>query len=316
MIALPIWAQDEHKEDHTMAGNMPDMKMVDMNPAGMFLMNLSSGTAANPASWPMPMLMTHFGSWNAMFMAQAFLVETMQSGPRGADKIYSANWFMASAQHRVGAQGSFQTEVMLSLEPATVTNRRYPLLFQTGETAYGRPLVDAQHPHDFIMSLGFHYAHELAPDTILDVYFAPVGDPALGPVAFPHRASAFELPQATLSHHWQDSTHIANEVVTLGLSYKKIKLEASGFYGSEPNENRWNIDSGPINSWSTRLWFFPSKNWASQVSFGRIARPEALESGDQVRSTASLHYTKPWGTIAGLPVSSGAVTTARRRGAM
>jgi len=295
MIALPIWAQDEHKEDHTMAGNMPDMKMVDMNPAGMFLMNLSSGTAANPASWPMPMLMTHFGSWNAMFMAQAFLVETMQSGPRGADKIYSANWFMASAQHRVGAQGSFQTEVMLSLEPATVTNRRDPLLFQTGETAYGRPLVDAQHPHDFIMSLGFHYAHELAPDTILDVYFAPVGDPALGPVAFPHRASAFELPQATLSHHWQDSTHIANEVVTLGLSYKKIKLEASGFYGSEPNENRWNIDSGPINSWSTRLWFFPSKNWASQVSFGRIARPEALESADQVRSTASLHYTKPMG---------------------
>ncbi len=202
---------------------------------------------------------------------------------------------MASATHRVGAQGSFQTEVMLSLEPVTITNRRYPLLFQTGETAYGRPLVDAQHPHDFIMSLGFHYAHELAPDTILDVYFAPVGDPALGPVAFPHRASAFELPQATLSHHWQDSTHIANEVVTLGLSYKKIKLEASGFYGSEPNENRWNIDSGPINSWSTRLWFFPSKNWASQVSFGRIARPEALESGDQVRSTASLHYTKPMG---------------------
>jgi len=127
--------------------------------------------------------------------------------------------------------------------------------------------------------LGFHYAHQLGPDTTVDAYFAPVGDPALGPVAFPHRASAFELPQATLSHHWQDSTHIANEVVTLGLSHKKIKLEASGFYGSEPNENRWNIDSGPINSWSARLWFFPSKNWASQVSFGRIARPEALESG-------------------------------------
>jgi len=145
------------------------------------------------------------------------------------------------------------------------------------------------------MSLGFHYAHQLAPDTILEAYFAPVGDPALGPVAFPHRASAFELPQATLSHHWQDSTHIANEVVTLGLSHKKFKLEASGFYGSEPNENRWNIDSGPINSWSARLWVFPSKNWASQVSFGRIARPEALESGDQVRSTASLHYTKPIG---------------------
>ena len=90
MISLPIWAQDEHKEDHNMARNIPNMKMVDMNPAGMFLMNLSSGTAANPASWPMPMLMKHFGSWNTMFMAQAFLVQTTQSGPRGGDKLYSA----------------------------------------------------------------------------------------------------------------------------------------------------------------------------------------------------------------------------------
>src|SRR6266702_8531682 len=111
-IALPICAQDEHREDHNMAGNIPNTKMVDMNPAGMFLMNLSSGTSANPASWPMPMLMTNFGSWNTMFMAQAFLVQTTQSGPRGGDKLYSANWFMASTQHRVGERGSFQTEVM------------------------------------------------------------------------------------------------------------------------------------------------------------------------------------------------------------
>src|SRR5262249_22107561 len=154
----------------------------------------------------------------------------------------------------------------LSLEPATVTDRRYPLLFQTGETAFGKPLVDEQHPHDFIMSLGFHYAHQFSKDLIADLYFAPVGDPALGPVAFPHRASASELPEATLSHHWQDSTHIANEVLTAGLSYKRVRLEASGFYGSEPNENRWNIDSGPINSWSGRFWYFPTAHWAAQVS--------------------------------------------------
>src|SRR5205823_8489911 len=124
--------------------------------------------------------------------------------------------------------------------------------------------------------------------TILQAYFAPVGDPALGPVAFPHRASAMELPQAALGHHWQDSSHIANEVVTVGITHKKIRIEASGFYGSEPNENRWNIDSGPINSWSTRLWFFPAKNWAMQVSGGRLTHPEDLEPGDTVRTTASL----------------------------
>src|SRR5438094_9913825 len=88
-LALPLCAQHEHEKEHQMTGNMPGMKMVNMNAAGMFLMNLSSGTAANPASWPMPMLMTKFGSWNTMFMAQAFLVQTAQSGPRGGDKLYS-----------------------------------------------------------------------------------------------------------------------------------------------------------------------------------------------------------------------------------
>lgn len=271
----------------------PILSAEDMNPAGMFLMNLASGTSENPAAWPMPMWMTQFGNWNAMFMGLAFLSDIQQSGPRGGDKLYSTNWFMASAQHRAGARGAFRTDLMLSLEPATITNRRYPLLFQTGETAYGIPLVDAQHPHNFIMALGFHYAYQLGENTILDAYVAPVGDPALGPVAFPHRASAAELPEAPISHHWQDSTHIADDVVTLGISHKKVKLEASGFHGAEPGENRWIVAAGPIDSWSARLWFFLTDNWAAQVSAGRIAHPEALEPGDQMRTTASVQYSRP-----------------------
>ena len=268
-------------------------QMTDMNPAAMSLMDLSSGTSVNPEAWPMPMAMRPLGSWNTMFMAQGFINDTQQSGPRGGDKLYSTNWMMAGAEHPVGAKGAFQMEIMLSLEPATVTDRRYPLLFQTGETAYGQPIVDAQHPHNFIMALGFHYARSISENTTLELYFAPVGDPALGPTAFPHRASAIELPQAPLSHHWQDSTHIADEVVTAGLDYRKIRLEASGFCGSEPGENRWIVEGGPINSWSARLWYFPSKHWAAQVSGGRIAKPEALEAGDQARVTASVEYSKP-----------------------
>jgi hypothetical protein len=277
-----------------MAGTaMPGMQMADMNPAGMFLMNNMSGTAVNPAAWPMPMLMKPFGSWNTMFMAQAFIDDTQQSGPRGSDKLYSTNWLMADAEHRVGRNGAFEFQLMLSLEPATITDRRYPLLFQTGETAFGKPIVDGQHPHNFIMGLGFQYALSLSENTTLELYFAPVGDPALGPIAYPHRASAMELPQATLAHHWEDSTHISDEVVTAGLAYKKFKLEASGFYGSEPGENRWIIQTGPINSWSTRLWYFPARNWAAQVSTGHLTHPEALEAGDQFRTTASIEYSKP-----------------------
>lgn len=285
-VSARLFAQ-EH--DHS----APSGQMVDMNEAAMSLMAVASGTAVNPASWSMPMLMTHFGNWNAMLMGTAFVVDTQQSGPRGGDKFYAANWIMASAEHRAGASGAFQTDLMLSLEPATITARRYPELFQTGETAFGVPLADAQHPHNFIMGLGFHYTDQLSENTRIEAYFAPVGDPALGPVAFPHRASAMELPEAPLSHHWQDSTHIADEVVTMGVAYKKIKLEASGFYGSEPGENRWTIGSGPINSWSARFWFFPTKNWAAQVSGGRIAHPETLEPGDQIRTTASVQYSKP-----------------------
>jgi len=203
------------------ADSMFNMNMVEMNPASMYLMNLASGTSVNAAAWPMPMVMTHLGSWNTMFMGVGFLVDTQQSGPRGGDKLYSPNWFVASAEHRVGERGAFQLDLMLSLEPATITGERYPLLFQTGETAYGKPIVDGQHPHNFIMGLGFHYAYQLAEDTFVSAYFAPVGDPALGPVAFPHRASAMELPEAPISHHWQDSTHISDEVVTVGIEHKK-----------------------------------------------------------------------------------------------
>ena len=258
------------------------------------MMSRASGTAQNPDSAPMTMIMGSPGSdWTTMFMGTAFLLDTQESGPRGSDKFFSTNWFMGAFSHPLDAKSSFEADVMLSLEPATVTARRYPEVFQTGETAFGKPIVDGQHPHDFIMELGFHYTHSFAEQTTLDLYFAPVGDPALGPVAFPHRASAAELPEAPISHHLQDSTHVANEVLTAGLTVHKFKLEASGFYGTEPDENRWNIDTGPINSWSTRVWYFPGANWAAQVSLGHLIHPEALEPGDQTRSTASISYSRP-----------------------
>jgi hypothetical protein len=262
----------------------------ELSPAG-YLMNMASGTSVNPLAYNMPMLMQRKASWTLDYMGQAFFIDTQQTGPRGGDKLFSTNWGMASAQHSFGS-GQLMFEAMLSLEPATVTNRSYPLLFQTGETAYGRPLIDAQHPHDFVMGLGAHYVLPVGGHTLLHFYYAALGDPALGPVAFPHRASAQELPQAALGHHWQDSTHIANNVATIGVKYRWVRLEASGFHGGEPNENRWNIDWGGMDSYSGRISLFPSKNWAAQISAGRLTRPEILEAGDVMRTTASLQYTR------------------------
>jgi hypothetical protein len=294
MFATIVAAWTALAQDHAMPG-MAHTGMdahSDMNSAGMFLMRQSSGTAMQPEAWPMPMLVNRTGSWNLMWMGQTFVTSTQQSGPRGGDKVYSSNWGMLGAVRKVGS-GSLMLRTMLSLDPATMTGRRYPLLFQTGETAFGVPLVDAQHPHDFVMELSVQYAHSLGEKGTWNVYYAPAGDPAMGPVAYPHRASAMELPQAALGHHWQDSTHIANNVLTAGLSYGRVRVEASGFHGREPNEGRWNIDWGAMDSFSGRVSFFPTKNWTGQVSAARLQDPEASHPGSVVRTTASVTHVRP-----------------------
>jgi len=254
----------------------------------------TSGTSAEPNSTATPMLMTMKGKWMLMFHANVFVLDEQQSTPRGADRFFSTNWFMPMAQRRLGP-GTFTTRVMFSLEPATVTDRRYPLLFQQGETAFGRPIADGQHPHDFIMELAALYDLKLGERSLLSFYFAPTGDPAIGPTAYPHRASALEDPVGTLGHHQEDSTHIAADVVTIGVTYGIARIEASGFHGREPDEFRWNIDQGNIDSWSTRLTVQPAKNWSGQYSYARVKSPEALfPAEDQERITASIMYNRPF----------------------
>src|SRR5579883_2961914 len=118
-------------------GHMALAQMPGMTPADSMLMNQASGTSVNPSAGSLPMIMGRTGGWSTMLMGEAFLSDIQQSGPRGGDKLYSTNWFMAAAEHRIGSRDALQAILMLSLEPLTVADRRYPLLFQTGETAYG-----------------------------------------------------------------------------------------------------------------------------------------------------------------------------------
>jgi hypothetical protein len=255
----------------------------------------TSGTSAEPNSTPMPMLMTMQGNWMVMFHMNAFVADTQQTSVRGEDKFFSTNWFMPMAQRQLGP-GQLTLRAMFSLEPATVTDRQYPLLFQQGETAYGKPIVDGQHPHDFVMEFAALYDWRLGEKTLLTFYAAPVGDPAIGPTAYPHRASAFENPVGTLGHHQEDSTHIAADVVTLGFTHGIARIEASGFHGREPNEHRWQVQQGPIDSWSMRLTVQPGQNWSGQYSYGRLHSPEQLApTENQERMTASVMYNRPLG---------------------
>jgi hypothetical protein len=292
--------------------------MMDMHPK-TFLQEIvhhaTAGTSAEPNSTPTPMLMTMDLAWMLMFHANAFAVDIQQSSPRGGDKFFSTNWFMGMAEHPAG-NGVFTARVMLSLEPATITDRRYPLLFQQGETAFGVPIADGQHPHNLFMELGLLYDWKLGAKTLLSFYFAPVGDPAIGPTAYPHRESAAENPVGALGHHQEDSTHISDDVVTVGFTQGMVRVEASGFHGREPNENRWNIAQGGIDSWSIRGTLQPGKNWSGQYSYARIASLEALDPDqNEERMTASVMYNRPlprgnwastilWGRTRSLPTQA------------
>ncbi len=286
---------DKPGMDKSMPGMQGGMKM-DMHADALIeqvVNHGTSGTTAEPNSTPMPMLMTMKRGWMLMFHGVGFLNATQQSGPRGYDKVFASNWIMPMAQRQWGP-GTLTVRGMFSLEPATVTGRRYPELFQIGETAFGKPIVDGQHPHDFFMELAALYDVNLGKNGLLSFYVAPAGDPAFGPTAFPHRSSASENPLAVLGHHLQDSTHIVADVVTVGLTYRSVRLEGSGFHGREPDEHRWDFDSGKIDSWATRLTVNPAQNWSGQFSVTRLTSPEASNPNEDIlRMTSSISYNRP-----------------------
>lgn len=280
-----VRAGEGHPHEHAA---IPGMDMQS-DATSELLMRQASGTSMNPAAAPMHMSMWQHGDWMLMLHGLAFVNQVWQSGPRGDDKLFSTNWLMGMADRSLGG-GHLMLRTMLSLEPATVGDK-YPELFQTGEALHGHPIVDAQHPHDFFMEVAAEYAHPIADDAIGYVYVAPFGDPSLGPVAYPHRASASEIPQATLSHHVQDSTHIAGSVITVGAQRGMFGASFSGFHGREPDEQRWDIDTGKIDSWAARVTFDPTPNWTAQLSTGHLERPEALEPGNVQRTTMSVAYS-------------------------
>ena len=255
---------------------------------------MGSGTSWQPSSGPMHMFHKQSGDWLLMFHYNVVAGMNRQSGPRGVTKVESANWFMPMAYHRLG-KGTVQLRGMFSFEPFTFPPGGSPLLFQTGETYKGQPLIDKQHPHDLFMELSAQYTLPVGERGTWFTYFGYPGEPALGPVAFMHRMSASENPSATLSHHLQDSTHISFGVLTTGFTYRWLKLEGSIFNGREPDENRYDFDSHKWNSRSVRLSIMPNSNWTFQISHGFLRSPEAQEPDVDIRrTTASLQYNKPF----------------------
>src|SRR5256886_1841048 len=275
------------------AGQSMQSRSMEGSPSWLPSFHAGSGSNWQPASVPAHLWMTTRGSWDLMAHGALFLTYNQQGGPRGEGKAESVNYLMLMEQHKLGS-GTLLFRQMFSAESLTSPHPGFPELFQTGETYHGRPLVNHQHPHNVFAELALDYTYPISEKVSWLFYGGPVGEPALGPVAFMHRASAAELPLAPLSHHLQDSTHTSFGVVTTGLVVDRFRIEGSVFNGREPNEKRYGIQFAALDSWSARLSVAPSRNWTAQYSYGRLERPEALEPGSQRRQTASLEYVRPF----------------------
>jgi hypothetical protein len=252
----------------------------------------SSGTAWQPDSSEHMGLMAGSGGWDLMAHGIANLVYDHQSGPRGDDKVFVSGMLMGMARRPLG-NGTVQFRASLSPDPL-MGKSGYPLLLASGETANGvDPLIDRQHPHDFFMELSASVSQDIGPKSSLFLYAGLPGEPAFGPPAFMHREAVMDSPEAPISHHWLDSTHISFGVLTAGLVLDRVKIEVSRFNGREPDQHRWDIETAPLDSTAVRLSWNPTDNLSLQGSWGRFEDPEQLEPGvDQKRWSASALYAR------------------------
>ena len=250
----------------------------------------SSGTSWQPDTSGHMGWMNSSGDWTLMAHGVLNLVYDHQSGRRGDDKAFASGMLMGMAQRPVG-NGTLQFKAMVSPDPL-MGKSGYPLLLASGETANGTDrLIDRQHPHDFFMELSASVSQDIGPKSSVFVYAGLPGEPAFGPPAFMHREAIMDSPEAPISHHWLDSTHIVFGVLTGGLVLDRFKVEVSRFNGREPDQHRWNIESGPLDSTSVRLSWNPTAELALQGSWGHFEDPEQLEPGvDQKRWSASALY--------------------------
>ena len=150
------------------------------------------------------------------------------AAPSSSPRTGGWRWRAATA-----GPGRLTLTGMLSLDALTATPQGYRLIFQAGEAYHGQAIVDRQHPHDFLMQAAAIWRVPVNDSTGVTIAGAPVGEPALGPVAFMHRPSAAENPAAPLAHHTLDSTHIAMGVITAqrrsrAVDHRVVDLQRTG----------------------------------------------------------------------------------------
>jgi hypothetical protein len=290
-------------DEGDMAGMQMDMSKPDTMDSTMSgvlgpyaMTREASGTSWQPNASVHAGIHSMQGEW--MLMGHALLngVYDRQQGPRGGEKGFVSGMFMGMARRGFANGDVLQLRAMLSPDPL-MGKDGYPLLLASGETADGtHELVDRQHPHDLFMELSASYSHKLSDKNSVFVYGGLPGEPAFGPPAFMHRLSIMDSPEAPISHHWLDSTHITFGVLTAGYVHDDWKAEVSRFHGREPDQNRYNIETGAFDSTAARLSWNPTAELSLQASWANVHSPEQLAPDEnQIRWSTSAIYTRHLG---------------------
>lgn len=266
-----------------------------------------SGTMPQPGP-SSPWITSGDGVWTTFGGFSAHATYVSESGPEEQrNEVFSTNWLVLGAKRELGERGFFLARGRISLEPWTTGDDGYPQMLQYIPSAES-PLTDRMRPRSFIGEVALQAGFRPTESTLLHIYVAPVGDPALGAAPDGLRASSMEFAEAPFAWEIQESFHSATSVVTAGFASKWITLEGSVFHDPRDVDDYTSIDDGDIDSRSVRVILTPGTNWSLQVSRGELGEDLAqrtVSSGSLTwgssRAAASILYTQREYAVEDLP---------------
>ena len=259
------------------------------------LANLSGTTAGvGPSPW------IRSGSDSLTFFHgfDVHVTHLSQTGPEEQENAtFSTNWFGAGAQLAFGERAFVLARGRVSLETYTI-DESYPQFFQyVPEDG----LIGRMRPHDLFGEVAVQAGYRPTAGTLVSVYGALVGQPALGAAPAQLRSSGVDFAEAPFTYALLEDVHDSTSVVTAGFATKFFTVEASMFHDGATTGDHTELDTGDIDSRSARLTITPAPNMAIQVSRGELGvegdLPLALQS--EITS-ASITYAGPMASLTAL----------------
>lgn len=165
---------------------------------------------------------------------------------------------------------------------------------------------------DLIRMPGYQNLHRRSPVNLAATYSLPLsrvssvfgymgllGDPAYGPPAsYARRFSSIEDPDMPFVSNWLESSNAGSNVITLGYVWRNLKVEGSAFSRRDAEQKRDRPQWYKRDSYSKRLSFNPTPNWALQVSRGHLSSLDQLEPDRYIRRTAiSATYNQAFNDV-------------------